>query len=338
MDFIKLFSGCFMTKGAKRSIIVDAQRDRYYYIPNEMFALFDDNMSFCINDYSNADTEETINLYVKFLIDNELGFICSPEELERFPQMNMAYEDNSIISNAVIDLYHNGDIINDEIVPYLTDKLNTRTIEFRLLHLSSTEVLKMLLDRIVGYDLTSISLVIHLSEANTVSTNEYINVVKQFGKIYRTCIYNADKNDLVYRGNSKWGAIFLIASPFSNSLCGCVGKEYFTLNQDHFLEALNYNTCLNKKLFIDVHGNIKNCPSSANEFGNANNRSLLEIISSADFTAVWHISKDKVETCNVCEYRNICTDCRVYTTGDSYSKPAKCGYDPYSCTWHSLPV
>jgi hypothetical protein len=39
--------------------------------------------------------------------------------------------------------------------------------------------------------------------------------------------------------------------------------------------------------------------------------------------------------CKDCEFRYICTDCRAYLEDpyNEYSKPLKCGYDPYTGEW-----
>ena len=47
------------------------------------------------------------------------------------------------------------------------------------------------------------------------------------------------------------------------------------------------------------------------------------------------IQKDQIAVCKDCEFRYICTDCRAYKEDpeDDYSKPLKCGYDPYTGVW-----
>ena len=49
-----------------------------------------------------------------------------------------------------------------------------------------------------------------------------------------------------------------------------------------------------------------------------------------------NIKKDQISVCKDCEFRYVCTDCRAYTqnSGDQYSKPLKCNYDPYTATWN----
>src|SRR5699024_10450516 len=51
-------------------------------------------------------------------------------------------------------------------------------------------------------------------------------------------------------------------------LCGKITKDYFSSNLQSFSESLNHNSCLNRKISIDTEGNIKNCPSMPESYGN----------------------------------------------------------------------
>ena len=75
-------------------------------------------------------------------------------------------------------------------------------------------------------------------------------------------------------------------------------------------------------------------------FGNIKTTSLEKALEHSHFKKYWNLTKDSIETCKDCEFRNICTDCRAYTErnymnkeGLDISKPLKCGYDPYTGKW-----
>ena len=78
----------------------------------------------------------------------------------------------------------------------------------------------------------------------------------------------------------------------------------------------------------------------AKSFGNIKDITLAEALRHKDFTAYWNITKDRTAVCKDCEFRYICTDCRAYLEKpeDMYSKPLKCGYDPYTTTWEDWSV
>ena len=71
-------------------------------------------------------------------------------------------------------------------------------------------------------------------------------------------------------------------------------------------------------------------------YGNIRDSSLLEAIQSPGFKEKWGISKDHISVCRDCEFRYACSDCRAYLENpeDAFSKPLKCGYDPYSGKWN----
>lgn len=121
----------------------------------------------------------------------------------------------------------------------------------------------------------------------------------------------------------------------SSDQCGRIHPGYFHTNLTSFSEAQRFNSCLNGNLGVDVDGTIKNCPSCLECFGNARTHSLRDAVEQPGFQKPWKIRRDEVEVCRDCEYRYICTDCRVFVRDpdDPRSKPSKCGCDPYSDTW-----
>ncbi|MBK7589663.1 MAG: grasp-with-spasm system SPASM domain peptide maturase [Bacteroidetes bacterium] len=117
--------------------------------------------------------------------------------------------------------------------------------------------------------------------------------------------------------------------------CGRVSTAYFQANTSLFTESQHHNTCLNRKISIDINGDIKNCPSMAKSYGNIRDTKLIDVVNNPEFQKVWHIKKDEITKCRDCEFRHICTDCRAYIENpeDQYSAPLKCGYNPYTCEW-----
>lgn len=49
-------------------------------------------------------------------------------------------------------------------------------------------------------------------------------------------------------------------------------------------------------------------------------------------TEYGHIKKDDIEICKDCEFRYICTDCRVQVD-HKYARPNTCIYNPYTNLW-----
>jgi len=117
--------------------------------------------------------------------------------------------------------------------------------------------------------------------------------------------------------------------------CGKIHPSLFSLNMNTFMESQFFNNCLNRKMGVDVKGNIKNCPGMAGNYGNIKDTTLQKALENKAFKYVWSVTKDQVAVCRDCEFRYICTDCRAYRESpkDLYSKPLKCGYDPYTNVW-----
>ena len=70
-------------------------------------------------------------------------------------------------------------------------------------------------------------------------------------------------------------------------------------------------------------------------YGNVNEIKIVNALQNKSFKKYWNVTKDQIDVCKDCEYRYVCTDCRAYieTPDDMYSKPLKCGYDPYTNKW-----
>jgi SPASM domain peptide maturase of grasp-with-spasm system len=113
--------------------------------------------------------------------------------------------------------------------------------------------------------------------------------------------------------------------------------DNFSVDKDLFMETHFHNVCLNRKLCIDHKGNIKNCLSMDQIFGNIFEDDVEQIVNSPDFQKLWHIKKDEIDVCKDCEFRYICTDCRCFIkdSNNIYSQPAKCGYNPYIAKWQN---
>ncbi|PTT22996.1 grasp-with-spasm system SPASM domain peptide maturase, partial [Chryseobacterium sp. HMWF028] len=122
--------------------------------------------------------------------------------------------------------------------------------------------------------------------------------------------------------------------------CGLIDLKNINLNRNFYLEAKQHNSCLHKKIAVDIEGNIKNCPSMSQSFGNISDTTLENALNHSEFKKYWNLTRDSIEVCKDCEFRYICTDCRAYTEQTTVnkerldtSKPLKCGYNPYTGGW-----
>ncbi|VXB10288.1 Grasp-with-spasm system SPASM domain peptide maturase (fragment) [Flavobacterium sp. 9AF] len=171
---------------------------------------------------------------------------------------------------------------------------------------------------------------------NSINLDNLKKWVSDNKKIKSLTIHSFKENKIIQPENFGFGIIVGIKQKINDEThCGVVHHNYFNFLIESFTESQNNNTCLNRKLSIDKEGNIKNCPSMFQSFGNINNTNLEEVLNHKDFKKYWNITKDEIEICKDCEFRHICTDCRAYIEDpkNQYSKPLKCGYNPYTNEW-----
>lgn len=149
-------------------------------------------------------------------------------------------------------------------------------------------------------------------------------------------IYNSEKENKVFSEINNRN-IFLIKENFiTPDNCGQVSPTFFNPSLSFISESKNCNSCLNKKVAIDENGLVKNCLSQKESYGFINEINLAKLLKNEQFKSFGNINKDTIEVCKDCEFRYICSDCRINTENSKniLSKPKYCNYDPYTNTWN----
>lgn len=327
-----LFACCVPVKGARRSIICDLRNQRFRFIPNGLYEVLTFHRRKAVVEIKAAydnECDSEIDEYFAFLLDNDFGFWC--DEPENFPDLDLSWERPERIANAIVDVDAESGHDFARIFAELDD-LGCRAIEVRFFRPASLEELGVVLANARYGRLRSIDLAVGWSEELTAEALQQL--AAQHPRLQSLIVHSAPQScrvaledgvDLHYRREK-------IDSP---QCCGQIHSGYFVTNTETFTEAQKYNTCLNRKISIDARGEVKNCPSMVRSFGNIRQLSLHSVLAHRDFAELWKINKDQIEVCRDCEFRYICTDCRAYISNPDnvYSKPAKCGYDPYTAVW-----
>lgn len=81
-----------------------------------------------------------------------------------------------------------------------------------------------------------------------------------------------------------------------------------------FFHNLEFHPCLGKSLFISSKGNIYPCPMfRSKKWGNVKDKNLLDVLDNIkiDIFNFWKNNLDNITTCKNCEFRYLCSDCRV---------------------------
>ncbi|CAM3995836.1 MULTISPECIES: grasp-with-spasm system SPASM domain peptide maturase [Flavobacterium] len=318
----KLFANCIPVKGSSKSIIMDIQRNNYKNIPNSLFEILSQNE---ILDFEKLKIEfnntNIINEYKNFLIKNEFLFECSINEVQKFPRIATTFEKPYHISNAVIE-FSEESFLNLSAIKESFDNLGIQDC-FLIFYEENNQKLLNFLELFNDSRLLSIQIITKYSP-----NINYQKISTKYPRLTNVILHSSLKN-------KKKEFITYTTKKMSNfNFCGAI-NGYFTINIDTFTESLNHNSCLNRKITIDKDGNIKNCPSMVQSFGNIKDTTLEEALQHKDFKKYWNITKDQIEVCKDCEFRHMCTDCRAYVEDpeNQYSKPLKCGYSPYTNEW-----
>ena len=328
---IKLFASSIPVKGITRSIICDIQRRSYLFIPNDLcdILLAHDGKSLSkIKEIYSNQFDSIIDDYFQFLFDKEHIFYTDIPN--SFPKLSLEWYDPFEVNNAIIDVDENFDF--DKILTQL-NSLKCKFLEIRFWKdFNYDEVLKFVeKEKLIFH---SIGFIIPYSV--NIKEEHLKNLFYNYPRVAYFIITNTPEPNSIQQQNNKDVKIIYIKEKISPSLhCGAINSEYFVVNTKLFTESQHHNTCLNRKISIDKDGNIKNCPSMAESFGNIKDTTLKEALNKPGFKKYWNINKDQIEVCKDCEFRHICTDCRAYIEDpeNQYSKPLKCGYNPYTNVW-----
>lgn len=322
----KLFSNCIPTKGISKSIIVDIQRNKYDNIPNSLFEILTTNS---ILDFQSIklkfDNSKIIDEYKSFLLKNEYIFECAIDELKQFPALNTTFETPFHISNAVVE-YSEVAFSNLNEIKNSFDELGIQAC-FLVFYEDYEIDLINFLEEFNDSRLLSIQLLAPFNQKLNIN-----KIAKKYQRLTNVILFNSKIN------KQKDFVTYTTKSFFNSTFCGAI-NNYFTINIDTYSESLNHNSCLHKKISIDKHGFIRNCPSMPQHFGNIKDTTLEVALNHPDFKKYWNVTKDMIAVCKDCEFRHICTDCRAYTERTHFeedidlSKPLKCGYNPYTNEW-----
>ena len=341
-----LSSSCKVVKGYTRSVIVDYNRGDLIFISKEYADLINNIDRRLLADvYAELEDKETMihfEEFLDFLLKTEIAFLA--DDVERFPKISDRISDDYVLlQDVIIELDENH--FNEKYFQKLCEdlkELGCKDFQFRLLSnfnvIFLNTVLKIINSTSVHY------LEIHGTfneQTNTKILHEFIENNAIVSKIF---IYNSPSvskyqtmNDVEGFHPFNLGEIWFVDYPFDNgNCCGIINFENLNFTSFHLHNKLkSQNGCLDKKITIDKYGNIKNCPSLKQQYGNIENTSIKDVIKKQEFTKYWNIHKDQIEICKICEFRYNCTDCRAFITNpsDLYSKPAKCSYNPVTCEW-----
>ncbi|WP_051884546.1 grasp-with-spasm system SPASM domain peptide maturase [Chryseobacterium luteum] len=339
MRYFNLFSNILVTKGVSRILISDLQRNISELYPLELYDIIEKLKEYSVEniiEYYDEESADIVKEYINILVEKEYGFITENNWDKNFPPLSYEYDEPSMITEIFIELSE------ISVLKKIKESIENLRIKHLVLYSEKTFTAEDLIQIDQIFTTSVLSGIEIFSLFHKDIDKPFINKLHQnTERIYNLVFYSCGKKPFKVKDEFRFNLHF-IEEEMKISSCGKVDLKYFNTNISKVSEAINYNSCLHKKIGIDINGNIKNCPLMADDFGNINNTSLENALTDPRFRKYWNVTKDNIEICKDCEFRYICTDCRAYTErshinseGLDTSRPLKCGYDPYTGKWET---
>lgn len=309
-------------KGYNRSIVYDITRKDYHFIPNEIFNVISSDELF--------DIDKNVGLE-KFLIDEEIIFECSENEVGFFPSLSTDYQCPydflSIIIDSDFDLSYDDQFKNVSVSNLAIITKNLRK------GLVLSEGLKDLIEHI---EPDSIDL--YLTESNLELKDQDFEYVMNTKEVFKVFVFETKENEkILKRLNESLVGLCHIEDGFE-FFSSQVFPFKFDVNKEFFVESKSRNTYYNKKIYIDKKGNISNGLYTEKELSFKTIKSYTEIINNEKITKRWDIIKERTPVCKDCEFRNMCVDSRDITyheEDNSWRHKEECRYNPYISKWQN---
>jgi SPASM domain peptide maturase of grasp-with-spasm system len=342
--YLRVHADCMPVKGATRSVLCDLTRNELIFFPSEYYEVLEyltsDKIGPLLEALGSTEEKDLVLDFILFLDQHELiTFLKDPA---CFPPIAEGWDIPAVIHNAIIDvdaLHHDFGRIFGEL-----DALGCQYVQIRSFSaLLQPADLYPILAAAQHKSIQGVEVLLRYHPAT--SDADYIQLVEDQPILSNLTIHGAPapRTLLVDYGCDEESGryirkqIHLVTQNIdSQQHCGVVTVQHLNApTVENFFETRLFNGCLNRKVAVDAAGEIRNCPSMAPSYGNIRDTSLPAAIKKTGFQDKWHITKDQIDTCRDCEFRYVCSDCRAYLENpkDPYSKPLKCGYNPYTAEW-----
>lgn len=338
--YILLFADVFVVEGAINALMISYGRKKMHDISLSAAYLIKQFPLKTIEELRMefAELGEMLPKFFDFLIENQLAFYA--DDPERFSEVDPTYRSAGMLDNAIIEIDKSLSPAKLKELLYQLGQLGTEYLELRLYEPMKRARLETYLATLAQTSIIGVDLI--LAYQPELTEKALAQLTLDYQRLAAVYVHSSPEDKYVAEVEHKlfndMGMIYYLQQTIdSHACCGLVSKASLSIGVlQTFLHNRQANSCLNKKIAIDLAGNIKNCPSLPEVFGNIATDSLYEVVRTQHVSRYWDITKDEIEVCKDCKYRYICTDCRAFRTDpdNPYSKPAKCGYDPYTDQWH----
>jgi SPASM domain peptide maturase of grasp-with-spasm system len=330
----QMYNCIIPVKGYLRATLCDVQRKDFIFVSNDFASLLSNQMNINVAIEREKMPESERHAFDKVigqLVEKEYGFMKEVSQ-DVFINPKSGFQ-NYMWIDAIIDFDNNSMHSLASIIPKF-NQLFISCLKLRFFDITDLGFLVNQLKYLEDSTIRSVELL--FGSLCAVELNKIVHELKYFPRVTKIIYSSSNGHNFVSEEfeNETLQIIKTDQPLLSPSCCGQISPEYFTVNRMSYFVNDKYNSCLYGKIAIDSAGNIKNCPSMRDMFGNIENSDLLEIVNSDTFRFKTLISKREIAVCKDCEFRLICPDCRAHTQNNGlYDKPEKCSYDPYQAIW-----
>lgn len=306
MMIVKWSPECPVVMGYNRACVYDLPRKEYSFIPKEFYKSISQ-----LNEIPNQKINDIDKEWIEWFYQKEYCYNVPVNFSSNFVDIDLTWDTPSFITNAIVEINMDlGDFPFKILEEALCKHLLIRFIDFSF----SKDIIAYLNEKLSNITFHSVE--IHLF--NNKSIENETEIIEFF------------KNELSVVDEIKFDKMI------SKKRKYFIPK--FIIDIRTYLESQKYNLFFNKKLFFSSKGKISNYPTT-NYIGCMksihNIHDLKKMISKNKSDLLWNISKDQIDVCKDCEFRNMCIDSRIpkKRKNGSYYYQNECSYNPYISKW-----
>lgn len=329
MKNLTLYNNCKLIKGYLRDVIIDLEREKYFFIPKGISSFLNNKID--LTKISIAE-KEIINEYTEFLTQNRLAFFPDDPFIRKVTLNNnlLVY---SKISNCILWINVN---TNLELIKKIENKLDEYGCQALLLIFRPKikfEFSKKILESFYESKIRCIEIIAEYSDKHT--EEEVEELLACNSRIISFSFYHSSCNKILYVGKYKQILQRNLVDKLENLLERSVLPPHLVINIPFYNESVLHNPFYLKKLILDDEGNIYSNLSVKHIAGNILTQDVLEVINKSTFEFV-NISKSKIDICKHCEFKNICPDNRIpkKRIDKTWYQQTECNYNPYIAKWN----
>lgn len=319
MKYWKVYQNIFFTRGYNRTLVFDSLKGSIKFIPNELYDKLLSKKFLLIKE--DIDYE-----YFEYLLSNNYIFTDKKKNLKKFIKIKKNFSIAYDIGVCVIEL---SEITGNNLFKLIETNIKKNIInQFNFIFTKFTTLDSILnfVNFIKDYEVDLIELTI---------TNEFKEQEFLFSKLN-------DINKMIVVNNFQEKEVIINDSQFKNRTQSHLDIKSLKINPNlySFFESKKYNIYYYNKIFINRKSEIKNSEGTNYIYGKLSEMKFLDfntLLNDSELKKYWYSNKEKTYICQICEFRNLCSDNRIpiKISKEYWYHQKECEYNPYISKWEN---